>query len=542
MKKNRNNIGKSLGALLLLMAFSFVFTSCSDDDSAGGQPTITGVRVPDPAKADSLFTKSGAGQLIAIIGTNLGHAQKVYINDQEVYFNPTMNTDHSIMVTIPSEKDGFKLSAFNSNIKDEIRVETSHGTAVYAFKITAPGPQLRRIDANYPRQTGDTLRLNGLNLVDIEKMYITDLQSAQLDTTVWKEVGGKHVDITDYFNIKQNHYLNTATNAYETSTIVGAIVPAEAPDSGTLVMECAAGITYVGYYKVPGKPVISYISSDMPQIGETLIITGREFVQVESVTYGDVTLKQSDFTVSASLDTIYVDFKKKPTAGSGTTLTVKTPGGSVTSSQSFYDRTTLLTTFDGDAIDNGWGPNAIYEDSGTADGIFGHINVTNNGGNGWGTMIYWRKDWNGNSFPLSANIPSTASAKDIYLAYNVYDNNSDFNSDTFSGMIRYLIQPIGDKEYYCFIGGNGVEWSGVEKPWTFTHPVLADINDRNPKGKWYRAVVSLDNFGCFKGLTYADIVKQGINQFRLMECNEGKNKGKIDIKVDNVRVIYIPSK
>ena len=59
MKKNRNNIGKSLGALLLLMAFSFVFTSCSDDDSAGGQPTITGVRVPDPAKADSLFTKSG---------------------------------------------------------------------------------------------------------------------------------------------------------------------------------------------------------------------------------------------------------------------------------------------------------------------------------------------------------------------------------------------------------------------------------------------------------------------------------------------------
>ena len=85
MKKNRNNIGKSLGALLLLMAFSFVFTSCSDDDSAGGQPTITGVRVPDPAKADSLFTKSGAGQLIAIIGTNLGHAQKgcIFQSDHE---------------------------------------------------------------------------------------------------------------------------------------------------------------------------------------------------------------------------------------------------------------------------------------------------------------------------------------------------------------------------------------------------------------------------------------------------------------------------
>ena len=201
-----------------------------------------------------------------------------------------------------------------------------------------------------------------------------------------------------------------------------------------------------------------------------------------------------------------------------------------------------MTTFDGDAIDNGWGPNAIYEDSGTADGMFGHINVIDNGENWWGTMIYWRKDKNGNSFPLSANIPSTASAKDVYLAYNVYDNNSDFNSDTFSGMIRYLIQPIGDANYFYGLNDNGIVWAGDKSSWTFSHPVLADINDRNPKGRWYRAVVSLNNFECFRGLTYADIVKQGINQFRLMEYNEGKTKGKVDIKVDNVRVIYIPSK
>ncbi|MBQ7422942.1 MAG: IPT/TIG domain-containing protein, partial [Prevotella sp.] len=373
MKRNILKIEWSL-MLLLMMAFQFTVTSCSDDDSnGGGQPVITAVRVPDPTKADSTFTKAGPGQVIAIIGQNLSNALKVYINNQEVYFNSTMNTDHSIIVTIPSETDGFKLSAFDSSIPDEIRVETTHGTAVYSFKITAPGPQLQRIQALYPRETGDTLTFYGLNLVDIEKIYITDLQQAQLDTTVWTEVGGNHFDITNYYDVKQDHHLNTTTKAYETSSIVGALVPANAPDSGTVVIECAAGTTYVGFYKRPGKPVILYSSSDMPQIGETLILTGREFVQVESVTYGDVTLTPNEFTVSSSEDSIYVNFTKKPTNGSATTLTVTTPGGSA-SVERFYDYTTILTTFDGDAIDNGWGPNAVFEDSGTDDGVYGRIN------------------------------------------------------------------------------------------------------------------------------------------------------------------------
>ncbi len=108
---------------VLLAVISFGFTACSDDDSSGGgQPVITGVRVCDPAKADSLFTKSPQGQVIAIIGKNLSNVTAVYINDQKVGFSPTMNTDHSVIVTVPSETKGFQLTAFNSDLKDEIRV------------------------------------------------------------------------------------------------------------------------------------------------------------------------------------------------------------------------------------------------------------------------------------------------------------------------------------------------------------------------------------------------------------------------------------
>lgn len=124
---------------VLFIAPQILFTSCSDDKSSGGGvPEILGVRSCDPALADSLFTKASPGQVIAVIGQNLGGVMKVYINDQEVYFNPNMNTDHSVIVNVPTEKNGFKLTAFNSDLKDEIRIETSHGTCTYAFKIKVP--------------------------------------------------------------------------------------------------------------------------------------------------------------------------------------------------------------------------------------------------------------------------------------------------------------------------------------------------------------------------------------------------------------------
>lgn len=57
----------SLLSLLLVVVFGFAFASCSDDDDNGGTPEITGVRLCDPAKADSLFSKPGPGSTIAIV-------------------------------------------------------------------------------------------------------------------------------------------------------------------------------------------------------------------------------------------------------------------------------------------------------------------------------------------------------------------------------------------------------------------------------------------------------------------------------------------
>ena len=539
MISNIKKISSWILFAVLCISQQALFTSCSDDDSSGGGvPEITGVRSCDPTKADSLFTKASPGQVIAIIGHNLNDALKVYINDQPVYFNPNMNTDHSIIVNVPTEKNGFKLTAFNSDLKDEIRVETTHGTCTYSFKISAGFPILQRIAASYPRETGDEINVYGLNLTDIENAYFTSMTVEEIEALEGEEIGGTKVPISGLQVVKKERGINSMTNAYETQSQLRFNLPDLPFTEGTLVIETAGGTAYIPYSKTPGQPVIFYVSNDMPQIGETLIITGREFVQVESVKYGDVTLNESEFRVSESEDSIYVNFAQKPSVGSETTLTVTTPGGEV-SIERFYDHSTILTTFDGDATDNGWGPNASFVDSGTADGQYAYIYVPEEGLQWWGTMIYFRKDWSGNSFPLSDNIPDTATADEVYFATNVF-SESDYNNGSFWGYIRYMFQPIGDAENQY---DNHIGWENYDEQIAqFEQPVLADINNQAPTGKWYRHVLPLSKFACYQGKTYAEIKSIGLNQFRLQSINQSTTRGKVDVKFDNCRVIYIPNK
>lgn len=541
MKKNRINI-ISLWMMMLMTIVSFGFVSCSDDDSAGGTPEITGIKILTSDTInysyDQTYSKASAGTMIAIMGTNLGGTTKVLINDQEVYVNPTMNTDHSIIVTVPSEEDGFKLSTFDSSVKDQIEVVTSHGTAVYAFKITAPGAQLQRIDAKYPRNAGDTLLLNGLNLVDIEKVYFTDVMGDALDTTVWTEAPGNKTEITKYWDVKQDHHLSSSTSSYVTTSVVGAIVPENAPDSGAIVIQCASGNSYVNYYKLPGKPTIKSISSDMPQIGENLVITGSNLLLLENITYGDVTLSPDEFIVAETQDSITIPFKKIPSASTGVELKVTTQSGSCSVSN-FYDKSTILTTFDGDATDNGWGPNATYPSAGNADGNYAYFYVEKEAQQWWGTMVYFRKDWNGNSFSFSDNIPATATADHIYLSYEVNDN-SDYNNGSFWGFIRYSIWSATNTS--AEIDYDNFGWEDYKNGIGMypDGPVFQDINGKAHKNQWYRAVVPLSKFSIYNGKTMAEIRTIGLNEFRIQDINSSTSTGKIDFKIDNVRIIYIP--
>ena len=121
--KNKIN-SMSLMLLFLLGILSSGLVACSDKDSGGGQPEITGVKILSSDTLnysyDKYYTKAGPGTMLAIMGNNLGGALKVFVNGQELSFNTTMNTDHSIIITVPTEEKGFKLSSFDSSIPDEM--------------------------------------------------------------------------------------------------------------------------------------------------------------------------------------------------------------------------------------------------------------------------------------------------------------------------------------------------------------------------------------------------------------------------------------
>lgn len=531
------------GALVCLMILSqAMLVSCSDSDGNGGaQPEITGVKIlsSDTLRYsyDEYYTKAGPGSLLAVMGKNLGGALKVYVNGQELTFNSTMNTDHSLIVSVPTEDKGFKLSAFH-DVPDEIRVVTHGGEATFGFKITAPGPQLQRVQALYPRKQGDEINLFGKNLVDIERAYLTNLTAAELDSTEWETVGGSHVEITTLETVVKDHHLNPTSNSYETTSQLRFTMPDVSFDEGCIVLECTSGTVYIPYYRVPGKPVITGISTDMPVPGQDLVITGREFVQVESVTYGDVTLTSDDFIVAETEDQITVPFSRKPTDGSGTTLTVTTPGGKV-SVEHFYDYSTIILNFeDGFATDNGWGPNGTPMAQATpdaipytSDGNFWRLNATDGGNNWWGVMCYFRKDWNGNHLTIPGYdvIPANAPTSDIYLAMEVWNNNTIFGGEQ-NPFIHYQIQTVSGKTIEYVNWQNGAY---LEKP-------LRTIDNRQPKQQWYRAVTSMSNFSEWFGKTYADIVADGFDQIRLMHQNRSSAPSTIDVMFDNVRLIYIP--
>ncbi len=100
------------------------------------------------------------------------HNNMITINGQNVGFSPTMNTDHSVIITVPSEANGFLLGAFVPDLVEEIYIETTHGSCTYPFQVVTSSPYITRIQCEYPRKAGDKLKVVGKNLVSIDKIYL----------------------------------------------------------------------------------------------------------------------------------------------------------------------------------------------------------------------------------------------------------------------------------------------------------------------------------------------------------------------------------
>lgn len=129
-----------LSYFMVASIFITFFSSCSEDgnsnETLGSAPVINTV---SRAEAGSLAaTNIGyANNMYIIQGSGFSSVQKVYFNDTDTYFNPTLVTENSIFVNIDQNTP-------YENGSNELKLVAKTGTAIYPFVIAPPAPQILR--------------------------------------------------------------------------------------------------------------------------------------------------------------------------------------------------------------------------------------------------------------------------------------------------------------------------------------------------------------------------------------------------------------
>ena len=348
---------------ICFMAVSFL-ASCSKESATDKMPVITGVRAINPALADSTFTECDPGTNIILMGRNLGSTYEIYINDQKVPFQGTYVTDNNILLTVPSE---IKLTGTDPQLKDEIRVVTREGVAVYPFHINAEACTISAMEADFPLSPGQEMVLIGTNFIDVEQVYYT---SVDPDNT------GDNVEDKEWWEIADEQLQQGKSRTTETSvekteleyrvgdefTKIYVTLPATLVDEGWIVVRTHTGQASIILYSNAMVPKIEKINSDMPVIGSTVKIDGEGFIGIYNIVIGndEIIIPVSDIEVTS--DGKHLEFVMPEAPKYGGTLTIRTCAGS--GEIPFYNVDAVIADMDGKGAKD-WGGALSVEGDGT---------------------------------------------------------------------------------------------------------------------------------------------------------------------------------
>lgn len=186
-----------------------VFTSCEkeNDTTDIGNPKVLYVRTTDPASADSLLVGAFMGNLVAIVGEDLGHTVEIWFNDQRAQLNPSYVTDKSIIVNVPS--------TVPTEITDKIRFVFSNGEEMlYDFKVNVPAPEIASINCEYVPD-GGTVVLHGDFFFEPIKVTFSDglegqvvsVEKLKLEVTVPDGATPGKINVTTNFGTATSDFI-----------------------------------------------------------------------------------------------------------------------------------------------------------------------------------------------------------------------------------------------------------------------------------------------------------------------------------------------
>ena len=217
-------------------------------NSNGGPPVITNVRTPDPTKKDSSFNSAVPGTMIVIQGHGFEGLQAVYFNDTSAYFNPVYATGTNIIITVPSYA---QTAATKPNVPSTLRLVTNHGSTTYSFTLYEKAPVITALSLD---STGTVLTITGANLIGVQKITFPvpnpdTALSYKVDTT-WKTIT--------------------------------AIIPPGEPFTDSVRVYCTFGVASFPY---PPPMTIKSVSNENAIAGDTITLTGTNFIGVKTLTF-----------------------------------------------------------------------------------------------------------------------------------------------------------------------------------------------------------------------------------------------------------------
>lgn len=475
---------KTILAGLFMLLLALPFTSCDNDDD-DGLPIIHRVRTTDPELKDSTFVKAKPGQMLLIEGENFSSVKKIYINGQEVFFNPNYVTSKTIIIDkIP---DDLVLTGTNPELPKEILIENKKGFASYAFHVLSPDPVINRLQIEYPANPGDLMIIWGENFFEIEKIVLEGRDEEGEPTGVNVEVSQSSLS-PDY-------------------KAIGFALPQGAAEKGEIVVYCAAGKASIPYATKVQPPAITSLSSDMPVVGAEFFITGDYFIGVEKVNInGEYDILANDLRVAETNDTIYLKLPAEPSKSG--IITVTAAGGNSNDDKLFYPTDYVIVNFD-DVGSLSWA-GSIYEGDGTnppfvTTGKAGGVAETNVSAPNW---------WFGNvlaNIQFRDALPGSTPVSDLVVRYECF--------------VTYPLQTIS---YQVMFGG---DWDNAPSgivPKSIT-------SGKTEVGKWMTCQIPLSMIAV-NATTYNDIKAMG-TEMGFFAKNGDEPVEKYEVVFDNIRIV-----
>ncbi len=166
MKTKYFNINSWASVFTLgIMAVMLLFTSCEEESDYSGPISISTVYLQDAEASvpDREVTFVRLGQLIRISGTGFTDLKKVYINGYESYFNPTLVSDNSMIVSVSKNTPIIEADA---DVRNTIRLVNDGNEAVLSFDVRSAAPSITSFSNSLPN-VGELITVYGSGLLEV---------------------------------------------------------------------------------------------------------------------------------------------------------------------------------------------------------------------------------------------------------------------------------------------------------------------------------------------------------------------------------------